>query len=240
MNVVQTPPSPAQGIVCASCGAPLAGDQRYCLSCGQPASAVRLAFLDALQSEGAEAFTSAGSHDGYAPTLEQPGVSGWLRRNAGLLGLLALLLMATLIGLLIGHWASQKSTPAHQVLTIQGLSIPAATSQQGVGSSAGGSSSTQPSSSSSTGSSSHQSKASSANASSAKAATKASATPSEAKSSPASEAAEEKEVKEAENKAAPTPVKANSKSLQELQHKTGKSYEQKINEEVNSTQPIEG
>ena len=39
------------GTSCADCGAPLVADQRYCLSCGQPASPVRLAFLDVLQGQ---------------------------------------------------------------------------------------------------------------------------------------------------------------------------------------------
>ena len=41
-------PSDQPDATCANCGAALVADQRYCLSCGQPVVAVRLAFLDVL------------------------------------------------------------------------------------------------------------------------------------------------------------------------------------------------
>lgn len=44
-------PVPSESSTCTNCSAPLVADQRYCLSCGQPCSPVRLAFLDVLQSE---------------------------------------------------------------------------------------------------------------------------------------------------------------------------------------------
>jgi hypothetical protein len=122
-------PVPAEqgGAKCTNCGAALVADQRYCLSCGQPASPVRLAFLDALQGEGA----SAAGHPaiqvapaGYVPLSDARGANGWLRRNSGLLGLLAVLALCLIAGLLIGHWASQGATkvPAKQVVEVKGLS----------------------------------------------------------------------------------------------------------------------
>ncbi len=119
-------PSEQGGATCANCGAALVADQRYCLSCGQPASPVRLAFLDVLQGEGPAA--------GMAPTIElgpagyvpvgERGANGWLRRNSGLLGLLAVLVLCLIAGLLVGHWASQGGTkvPAKQVVEVKGLS----------------------------------------------------------------------------------------------------------------------
>ena len=123
---------------CPNCSATLVADQRYCLSCGQPVSPVRLAFLDVLQSEyqpqavqglglAADGLTAARAPAGYAPAPEPPGLPGWLRRYSGVLGLLGVLLLAMIIGLLVGHWAGQsKAPPARQVVKIEGLSgIPA-------------------------------------------------------------------------------------------------------------------
>src|ERR1700722_17258456 len=45
-------PSEQSAATCANCGAALVADQRYCLTCGQPCSPVRLAFLDVLTDPG--------------------------------------------------------------------------------------------------------------------------------------------------------------------------------------------
>ena len=120
-------PAEQGGATCTNCGAALAADQRYCLSCGQPASPVRLAFLDALQGEGASAAGPPAIQvgpAGYVPLSEGRGANGWLRRNSGLLGLLAVLVLCLIAGLLIGHWAGQGGTkvPAKQVVEVKGLS----------------------------------------------------------------------------------------------------------------------
>jgi hypothetical protein len=98
---------------------------------------VRLAFLDVLQEQSSASVAAqhgwpAGSTielgaGGYAP-LDERGANGWLRRNSGLLGLLGVLLMCLLVGLLVGHWASQgNKVPAKQVVEIKGLGgLPAA------------------------------------------------------------------------------------------------------------------
>jgi hypothetical protein len=230
VNVLQAPPTSTDGSVCANCGAPLAADQRYCLSCGQAASPVRLAFLDVLQSESPSEHVAFASPAGYLPSVGQDGVPGWLRRNSGLLSLLTLLLMSILVGLLVGHWLTQRSAPSHQVVTIQGLSAPAAsTAATGGG---GGSSPT--------GVSAQGAKESASAASGSKAGAKASAVTKESKSTAASEAAEVKEVEEAETKSLQKPVKASAGTLKALQKKTGKSYSQEINKLANGTQPIEG
>src|SRR5271155_3408266 len=124
-------PAEQEGTTCANCGAALVSDQRYCLECGQPCSPVRLAFLDVLQAEqspSAVGSTLELSPAGYVTVAGQSGVSGWLRRNSGLLGLFAVLLLCLIVGLLVGHWVSQgASAPSKQVVEVKGLSAPAAT-----------------------------------------------------------------------------------------------------------------
>jgi hypothetical protein len=131
-------PSEQAGATCAHCGAALVADQRYCLSCGQPASPVRLAFLDVLQNDPAGGAGVArpaievGPAD-YVPLGEGRGANGWLRRNSGLMSLLAVLVLCLIVGLLVGHWVSQGGTkvPAKQIVEVKGLSgltaAPAAT-----------------------------------------------------------------------------------------------------------------
>jgi hypothetical protein len=124
-------PSEHAGATCAHCGAALVADQRYCLSCGQPASPVRLAFLDVLQGDsaganpaGAVSQTLEMTPAGFLPAGGQGGANGWLRRHSGLLSLLVLLVLCLIAGLLIGHWAGQGGTkvPAKQVVEVKGLS----------------------------------------------------------------------------------------------------------------------
>ena len=72
MNVVpiQTPSEEGAPAKCANCGSSLVADQRYCLTCGQPCSPTRLAFLDVLQaeSESRGQVTLAQPVAGYPPT----------------------------------------------------------------------------------------------------------------------------------------------------------------------------
>jgi hypothetical protein len=124
-------PSDQDAATCAHCGAALVADQRYCLSCGQPASPVRLAFLDVLQNDRAVGVAPATlelTPAGYAPLADrseigQRGANGWLRRNTGLLALLGVLVLCLIAGLLVGHWVSQgNKAPAKQVVEVKGLS----------------------------------------------------------------------------------------------------------------------
>jgi hypothetical protein len=125
-------PSEQPEATCANCGAPVVADQRYCLSCGQPTSPVRLAFLDVLApSNGPPAGTAPAawaapgtieaSPAGYVSVQPQAGANAWLRRNSGLLGLVAILGLFLLAGLLIGHWVSQSKTPGNTTVKIEGL-----------------------------------------------------------------------------------------------------------------------
>jgi hypothetical protein len=132
---------------CAGCGAPLGADQRYCLSCGIPRAGTRLPFLDVLHSEATASgviergsppaallrmpsLSSLSTHPGWWEG--EDGMSAKLRENTGLFALLGVLLLALLIGLLLGHWVNGGSknvavVPSKQVIEVKGLNLPAAT-----------------------------------------------------------------------------------------------------------------
>jgi hypothetical protein len=201
-------PVPAEqgGATCANCGAALVADQRYCLSCGQPASPVRLAFLDVLQGDGAGAGvapTIEMGRAGYVPAgdrsgIGQHGANGWLRRNSGLLSLLAVLVLCLIAGLLIGHWAGQGGTkvPAKQVVEVKGLSglsaAPAAAATTGASTTA----------------------------------------PKEEKESAAAKAAAKKaeaKLTKAEKAPPPKPVKVAPAKIKKLTNSSGKQHQEEIN-----------
>jgi hypothetical protein len=233
------------GATCPHCGGDVVPDQRYCLTCGRPCSPVRLAFLDVLQAEHAQApyarplavaqsaqlATAAAPGPPpagtllppvatYAPPPEEGGVSGWLRRHSGLLGLLTVLLLSGLIGLLVGHWVSGTKVPSQLVTKVEYPNgLPLANQAD-----------TSPTSSSPS--------SSAAPASSARSAKASAAAPT---SSNASVAQEEKEVKEAEAEAQnlPKPVKPAKSTLQHLENSTGKKHQEEINKLSNGIEPIE-
>jgi hypothetical protein len=150
---VASPVTAGQGTEpCTSCGAPLAGDQRYCMYCGTRRPTARLEFLDVLAGEPGGA--------GYAPAVAPSsvaapprGVDGWLRGNAPALALAAVLLTTLLIGLLVGHWATRSTvaatpTPAPQVIRITGggqAAAPAAPTTTSTPAATGGGSAATPS-----------------------------------------------------------------------------------------------
>ena len=206
------------GASCANCSAPLAPDQRYCLACGQPASPVRLAFLDVLQAETqpyAGGQNPVGSlPSGYASVIEPTsGTNAWMRRYSGLFGLLSVLLMAIIVGLLVGHWVTQSKAPSQQVLRVEGLSSGAATPLA----------------------SAANTTATSTTAASTTPKPAASAAPS--KESPKTEAKEVQEAKAIEKKPPPPAVKVNSTKLKKLGNTTGKKHEEEV--AALGAQPIE-
>lgn len=202
-------PSEQSGASCASCGAALVADQRYCLACGEPASPARLAFLDVLQNEqnrspapAAAGWNGQGTIEmtpaGYVPVAHEEGVGGWLRRNSGLLGLLAVLLMCLIVGLLVGHWVSQGSkAPGKQVVEVKGITSPPAVAAA---------TSTAPTST--TGTSAADTSKSNAKAEEAKA---------EAKETPAEKAPP------------PKPVKVTPDKIKKLSTSSGKQHQEEIN-----------
>ncbi len=145
MSLVPVPsdqPQPESN--CANCNVELVADQRYCLSCGKPVSPVRLAFLDALgpalpppaPAGTLPAAWAPGGYEltpsGYVPVQEN-GAAGWARRNTGLIGLAAVLVLCLLTGLLVGHWVSQSKTPANQTIKVEGLGALGAATAAGSG-----------------------------------------------------------------------------------------------------------
>lgn len=201
---------------CANCGASLVADQRYCLTCGQPCSPTRLAFLDVLQAESDPrgqvtlAQPVAGyPPTGYLPPVQEDGAIGWLRRYSGLFGLLGVLLVTGLIGLLVGHWLAPSKASGPQIVKIEGtLPAAAATASPGVPTTAGPTAPT------------------------AKTATTSSAP---------TEAQEKQEVKEAESpkKKLKAPVKTSSSSIGKLEKTTGKQHQKEIEALTAGGKPIE-
>lgn len=216
MSVVSNlAPVPSETPACANCGAPLVADQRYCLTCGQPCAPVRLAFLDVLESQrqlGPEAGLAGAAPVAYAPYLEPAAGPAWLRRYAPLFAVLSVLLLALIVGLLVGHWVTQdKGSSGPQVVKIEGLtSAPAA------------STSAAPSTTTAAAAPAHKAKA----AASAKA---------EEESEAAEARAEERE--EAKHPAKAPPAKNETSAVSKLEHTTGKQHEQELSKL--STAPIE-
>jgi hypothetical protein len=207
-------PVPSESSTCANCSAPLVADQRYCLSCGQPCSPVRLAFLDVLETE-RQPQLGAGSAGNvpvaFTPYTEPVAGPAWLRRYAPLFGVLSVLLLAMIVGLLVGHWVTQSKAPAAaQVIKVEGLG--------GAGLAAG--TGTTPTTSTTP------------------AATTKSGT--SAKSEEEKEEAEAKAEEKAEEKTpakAPEAKKVSSNTISKLGKTTGKAHEKELNEI--STAPIE-
>ncbi len=200
MGVTLVPvPAEPQATACAHCGAELVADQRYCLECGQPASPVRLAFLDVLEAD-SRPVSSPGlaleHHGGGLVHTDPLSAGNWLRRNAGWLLLLSVLLLCLIAGLLLGHWATQgKQTAGPTVVKVEGLG--------GLASGSGaGATSTTPATSeaSSKGSAKEEAEA-------------------------AKEAAKETKAE----KAPPPPPKKATSTLQKLSKTTGKKHAEEVN-----------
>jgi hypothetical protein len=198
-------PSEGATPVCANCGAELVADQRYCLACGHPVSPVRLAFLDVLEEDRGRpgyGLMAPATIDmpplGYGPA-PAPGLGGWLRRNTGVLSLVAVLVLCLIAGLLVGHWVTQNgkaAAPGTQTVKLEGLGAlaPAAS-----GTTAAGTSTT-------------------------KAATAKSSAKKEEEEEAKESAAEAKTVK-----APPAATKVSSSQLQKLSTSSGKKHEEEIN-----------
>ena len=146
----------------------------------------------------------------FTPYIEPAAGPAWLRRYAPLFGVLSVLLLALIVGLLVGHWVTQSKAPAAaQVIKVEGLG----------GLATGGSATTPTSTTPATGTSKSSTSA---------------------KSEEEKEEAEaKKEEKEEEKKPAKAPEakKISSSTLGKLEKSTGKTHEKELNKL--STAPIE-
>lgn len=203
------------GSTCPHCRAPVAPDQRYCLSCGRQCSPLRLPFLDVLQESPQHAPIMAGiaqnghlPQAGYLPPLQPSGRAGVLNRYAGVFALVGMLLLTAVIGLLIGHWAngsggsSGAGAGGVQVIKVEGLGAVAPTAATAVTTS----SSTSASAEGGSGGQEHETK---------------------------------QEERENSGSNLAKPRKQSAAAQKRLSKLTGKKYEQEINKIANSPAPIE-
>jgi F0F1-type ATP synthase membrane subunit c/vacuolar-type H+-ATPase subunit K len=120
---VHAPTLGAQGEPCATCGSPLAADQRYCLECGTRRTDARLAFRDILSGQAPP--PGAAPAGSPAPSDPPPARAG-LAFLAGLLCLLVALGVGVLIGRSGDKTPTAAAPPPAQVITVSGAA-PAAT-----------------------------------------------------------------------------------------------------------------
>lgn len=124
-----------EGEPCGSCGAALAADQRYCLACGARRTDARVPFRDILGDGPVTELLPLGSGYTAMPRAATAGigptVNDRLRRNAPLMALVGILLVALLIGVLLGHWAGDapqvaQAAPQRPQIIQVGAAAPAA------------------------------------------------------------------------------------------------------------------
>jgi hypothetical protein len=107
---------------CPHCGAEMAGDQRYCLKCGQRRGEPRLPFMDAvvfMESMRQPPAGIAASAEEQKPAAKGPRFSP----NSALVAGVATLVLAMGVGVMIGRSGSPSSNtaaPAPQVIRVGG------------------------------------------------------------------------------------------------------------------------
>jgi hypothetical protein len=117
---------------CPNCGARMAADQRYCLSCGHRRGDPRLPFMDAvvfMESMGAPGGTAGGPPP---PPPAQPDNGGRWNANAALIAGVATLVLAIGVGFLIGRSGHNEnaSAGAGKVQVVQVGGAPAAGTEE--------------------------------------------------------------------------------------------------------------
>ncbi|HSR94721.1 MAG TPA: hypothetical protein VLK56_07620 [Solirubrobacterales bacterium] len=124
------------GDQCASCGALLAADQRYCLECGQRRGDPRLPFMDAVVLM--DAVQRPAQAPPPPPKKKRTGISP----NAALIAGVGTLLLALGIGVLIGrsgHQEVAQTAAAPQIIKVGGGSGESATPAKAKATTGGGS-----------------------------------------------------------------------------------------------------
>ena len=101
---------------CASCGAQLADDQRYCLNCGARRGDARVPFMEILGGGGRDRPPAAPPVAGDTAPRSS--------RNLTIVASIGCLLLALGVGVLIGHGGRDRtpasSSPPAQVISVQG------------------------------------------------------------------------------------------------------------------------
>lgn len=121
-SIASTPPTAATSALCASCGSPLAEDQRYCLHCGERTAPPSSVLLGGPPSQAAAAgpSTSLVPPGFAAPGI--PGAQGDGERRGNAMTIIAgvgVLLLAMGVGVLIGRSsASKPSAPVSPVINV--------------------------------------------------------------------------------------------------------------------------
>ena len=144
---IHAPTLGAQGEPCATCGAPLAADQRYCLECGARRAQARLAFRDILTGQ---APPPGAATPGAPAASDPPPARAGLAFLAGLLCLLVALGVGVLIGRSGNDTSTAATTPAPQVITVGGAATAPTTTPAAGSTDNSGAAGTNSSSSSST------------------------------------------------------------------------------------------
>jgi hypothetical protein len=117
----------AEGEPCGSCGAPLAADQRYCLACGTRRADARLPFLDILRHDATGHAAPLAAPAAAAVPVLSTGVAERARANTGLIAGVGVLLLAMLIGVLVGSGlgngdsATAAADPKPVVVSVGGV-----------------------------------------------------------------------------------------------------------------------
>ena len=134
---VNAPPVGEHGAPCAVCAAPLASDQRYCLSCGARRAEARLPFREILTTNAAVAAAAPPPAPAHAAgTSQDDGTRSALMALASI----GCLLLALGVGVLIGgagDSGSQTATPAPQVISVGGATGASDAAAAGTGAAAG-------------------------------------------------------------------------------------------------------
>lgn len=106
---------------CPDCGAQMAADQRYCLSCGHRRGDPRLPFMDAVVFMESMNAPSGGVRPAPPPPLAGANPNRW-SANAALIAGVATLVLAIGVGFLIGRSGHDNATQAAapQVIKVEG------------------------------------------------------------------------------------------------------------------------
>ena len=110
-SIVASPSSVHDATACASCGTPLAADQRYCLECGARRADAPSFFLDTLSAQDVNAAPAAA-------TTPPPPAPAARSSPAAVIAGIGVLLLAMGVGVLIGRAGGTAKTPPAQVISV--------------------------------------------------------------------------------------------------------------------------